>query len=140
FGGDPARVTIFGESAGSWSVNVVQATPLAKGLFHRAIGESGGQFARTATLAEAERGGAAFAKAAGAESLQALRAVPADKLLAIPSFRVGVNVDGYVLPDTVRNLFEQRQESLVPVLVGSNANEWTTLSSPSQFPKTMEEY
>src|SRR2546430_16052371 len=61
FGGDPSRVTIFGESAGSWSVNVVQATPLANGLFHRAIGESGGQFARTARLTEAVKAGAAFA-------------------------------------------------------------------------------
>ena len=56
FGGDPSRVTIFGESAGSWSVNVVQATPLANGLFHRAIGESGGQFARTASLAASPKG------------------------------------------------------------------------------------
>jgi para-nitrobenzyl esterase len=139
FGGDPARVTIFGESAGSWSVNSVQATPLAKGLFHRAIGESGGQFASTAPLATAERNGVAFAKSAGADSLAALRALPADKILAT-AFRTGVNVDGYVLPDTVRNLFAHQKHNDVPVLVGSNANEWTTLSNPSQFPKTLDAY
>jgi len=139
FGGDPGRVTIFGESAGSWSVNTVQATPLAKGLFHCAIGQSGGQFTASATLAAAEKAGAAFAKAAGADSLAALRAVPAEKILATP-FRPGINVDGYVLPDTVRNLFARKKHSDVPVLVGSNANEWTTLSNPSQFPKTMDAY
>jgi para-nitrobenzyl esterase len=140
FGGDPSRVTIFGESAGSWSVNVVQATPLARGLFHRAIGESGAQFARTPSLNDAEQAGVALAKAAGADSLKSLRAVPADKLLAIQSFRSGVNVDGYVLSETVRGIFAQKKQNDVPVLIGSNANEWTTLSSPAQFPKTMEEY
>ena len=140
FGGDPKRVTIFGESAGSWSVNVVQATPLARGLFERAIGESGGQFARVATLAEAEKDGAAFASTIGASSLAALRAVPAERLAAAPRFRTGVNVDGYVLPDTVRALFSHDRENRVPVIVGSNANEWTTLSNPAQFPKTLESY
>ena len=140
FGGDPSRVTIFGESAGSWSVNVVQATPLAKGLFHRAIGESGGQFARTARLADAEKGGVSLASAAGADSLKALRAVPAEKLNAIQSFRTGVNVDGWVLPDEVRAIFAQRKQNAVPVLIGSNANEWTTLSSPATFPNTMDDY
>jgi para-nitrobenzyl esterase len=140
FGGNPANVTIFGESAGSWSVNSVQATPLAKGLFHRGIGESGAQFARTARLADAEREGVALATAVGADSLKALRAVPAEKLAAVPSFRTGVTVDGWVLPDTVRAIFAGKQHNDVPVLIGSNANEWTTLSNPATFPKTMEEF
>ena len=140
FGGDPRNVTIFGESAGSWSVNVLHATPLAAGLFHRAIGESGGQFARTSSLADAEQGGVALLKAAGADSIKALRATAAGKLLAIQSFRSVVTVDRYVLHDTVRETFAQKRHNRAPVLVGSNANEWTTLSNPSQFPKTMDAY
>ena len=140
FGGNPANVTIFGESAGSWSVNVVQATPLAKGLFHHAIGESGAQFARNPRLADAEKGGVALAKAIGADSLKALRAVPAETLLEVQSFRSGANVDGWVLPDEVRTIFAQKKQSDVPVLIGSNANEWTTLSSPAQFPKTLDDF
>jgi para-nitrobenzyl esterase len=140
FGGDPTRVTIFGESAGSWSVNVVQATPLARGLFHRAIGESGGQFARAARLADAEKGGVAFAAAAGADSLKALRAAPAETLTRIQTFRTGVNVDGWVLPEDVRTIFAQKKQSDVPVLLGSNANEWTTLSSAATFPKTLDDF
>ncbi len=140
FGGDPEKVTIFGESAGSWSVNVTQATPLAKGLFRAAIGESGGQFARVATLAQAEKAGVALATSLGADSLSALRAVPAEKLNGLQSFRTGVNVDGYVLPQDVRSIFAAKQHTNVPVLVGSNANEWTTLSNRAQFPKTLDAY
>jgi para-nitrobenzyl esterase len=140
FGGNPANVTIFGESAGSWSVNTVQATPLAKGLFQRAIGESGGQFSRTPALATAEAAGVTFMKAAGADSIKALRALPSEKILAAPFLRSAVNVDGWVLPAEVRTIFATRQHNAGPVLVGSNANEWTTLSNPAQFPKTTADY
>ena len=110
FGGDAKNVTIFGESAGSWSVNALVATPLAKGLFHRAIGESGGSFGPMAYLKEdrprltaAEKVGVAFAKAAGAESLKAMRAISAEKIIDVfnndpegkkfrtsPCFRCGI--------------------------------------------------
>ncbi len=140
FGGNPANVTIFGESAGSWSVNTVQATPLAKGLFQRAIGESGGQFGRTASLATAEGAGVTFQKAAGVDSIAALRALPAEKIQATPFLRSAINVDGWVLPSDVRTIFAQKQHNAGPVLVGSNANEWTTLSNPAQFPKTLADY
>ncbi|HKB10099.1 MAG TPA: carboxylesterase family protein [Vicinamibacterales bacterium] len=142
FGGDPSRVTIFGESAGAWSVNVLQATPLAKGLFHRAIGESGAQFTGGPTLAAAERRGAAVAREVGADSLTALRAMPARELLEVEvaSFRPGANTDGYVLPEDVPATFGHKKQNQIPVLVGSNANEMTTLSDAARFPTTLDEF
>ncbi len=138
FGGDTGRVTIFGESAGSWSVNLLMATPLAHGLFHRAIGESGGQFAPMKKLAEAEQAGVKFANAAGAGSIAALRAKSADDLQQAGGYS-GPNVDGYLLPEEVYAIFAKGKQNDVPLLIGSNADEGTMFTPANATVQSVRE-
>ena len=129
FGGDPRRVTIAGQSSGAMSVSILMASPRAKGLFHRAIGQSGGlfeplQLAPSYLLTNAERDGASYAASIGAASLTALRRLPAEDLLkgkaAIISHPI---IEPYVLPASPYEAFRSGSYNDVPAIVGFNAEE-----------------
>src|SRR5215472_8615320 len=127
FGGNPDNVTIFGESAGGLSVHAQLASPLAAGLFHKAIVESGAYSLQQPPLSAAEANGAAFAASAGCadQSAACLRSLPVATILAHqPGGTMVPNLDGFVLPLTVGAAFFAGQFNLVPVIEGSNHDEW----------------
>lgn len=118
FGGDPGNVTIAGQSAGAFAVNYLMASPLAKGLFERAIAESGGAFAQAQPLDRAE------SAAAKLGTLAELRAKPADAFLRPPNgYRPGPVIDGYVLPEDVAAIYAAGRQNDVPLLTGWNADD-----------------
>ncbi len=136
FGGDPGNVTIMGESSGGVSVTYLLASPLARGLFAKAIGESLG-IASVPDLKKADHGlpsaealGTWIAKDLHTTGLTALRAMDATKLndAALEAgYHAAGTVDGWVLPHQVVDILDRKEEAHVPVLIGFNAGEIQTL-------------
>lgn len=147
FGGDPKKVTIAGESAGSISVSAQMASPLSKNLIAGAIGESGAAINPTLApipLVEAEKIGVEFAKNAGYTTLAQLRALSTRELYEIynESQRFGFPtvVDGYFYPKTVPEIFNAKEQAQVPLLLGWNSAEIPGGAFMQGLPSTEENF
>ena len=129
FGGDPGNVTVFGQSAGAYDIADLIVSPLAKGLFRRAIAESGGDLGPVDTraglpsLSAAQQAGIAFADQLHVSSVAELRRLPVETILSIPPPHLPPNVDGYVLPQGTYEAYADHREQPADLLLGFTAND-----------------
>jgi para-nitrobenzyl esterase len=151
FGGDPGKVIISGQSAGASSVSLLQASPLAKGLFRGVVAMSGsvwGTDGKVPKLADAEKIGLKIEEALKAKSIDDMRQIPADRVLALQEefqlgatggpIRVGgANADGYFLPRQPAELFAEHLQNDVPAIVGFTHDE---SSNALRTAKNLAEY
>ena len=148
FGGDPDNVTLVGQSAGAMSINDLQASPLARGLFNRVFAMSGATVqggpgdAMGSPLKLQEAQGLKLQQAMKAKDLSEMRAMSSDKVTAIAQqagVRAGPDIDGYYLPDTPQHIFEAGHQADVPVVVGTTAND-LGMSFPLRQAKDLDQY
>lgn len=145
FGGDPEKVTIAGESAGSASVCAQMASPLSKGLFRGAIGESGSTLGTLAPtpLAKDEQNGLTFAANAGVASLKDLRALSAQQILdaaAKPGTHFWPIIDGYFFPKSPTDIYATGLQADIPLLAGWNSAEVGYGNLLGRLEPTVENY
>jgi para-nitrobenzyl esterase len=132
FGGDPSRVTIAGQSAGASAVHSFTASPLARGLFARAIADSGAGISGARTMADQEADGVRFADAKKAHSIADLRAMPWQEVVVpVTGLRFAPLPDGYALPAPIREIFAEGKQNDVPTLTGVNADEGGAVPQPA---------